>query len=407
MFNFFKKNTVDNKNFDILNPETWDYASDTKEIKWNNNKLLDKDGNPLTEKDVVDLVRSIFKFLERKGDLLTLDKKITAIKNLLNRIENPEYYAKQYEQEKEEFDKNIPDGKFNVRDPKTWEYAKYNKPLIIDGIRIFRTHTDSTGKEVKEDETEKGFIDILSMLLKIKISENAAIWDTAIKQAHEEYREKGIKNPNDKTPGYLDRVNEVYQSKLNNLNDNEKDQEYDQAYINKYIKQKIAECSPKKFVKYGGYDFSEAQLEVLSECSKDKLIKIGEIIASGRKNNKRSYQIKQDYFNSMGWDAYYFVQLDSNKGFPELEERTMQDYYASFEFDTEEEAVKYFNENPYLSKHPELKKIVIENKINLFREMRKFEEENILINKGNNVTAIKKGQPIPDGWTLYKGQLEK
>jgi hypothetical protein len=156
---------------------------------------------------------------------------------------------------------------------------------------------------------------------------------------------------------------------------------------------------------YGGYDFSEAQLEVVSGFSEDKLIEIGKIIISDRKNNKRSYQIKQDYFNSMGWDAHYFVQLDSNKGFSELEEKTMQDYFSGFEFDTEKETIDYFNKNLYLSKHPRLKEMVIENTIYLFKEMQKTKEEYIYIRKGKSITILKKGLPIPEGWTVVKGQV--
>jgi hypothetical protein len=155
---------------------------------------------------------------------------------------------------------------------------------------------------------------------------------------------------------------------------------------------------------YGGYDFSEAQLEVTDLFTKAELVKIGKKMSASIKSNKSPNEIKQDFFNSMGWDAYYFVQLNSNKGFPQLEEKTMHDYYISCEFDTEEEETKYFNESPYLLKHPELKKTIMEIKNNLHEEAQKFYEENILINKGNNVTAIKKGQPIPDGWTLYESE---
>jgi hypothetical protein len=39
-------------------------------------------------------------------------------------------------------------------------------------------------------------------------------WDAAIEQAREEYRKQGIENPNDQTPGYIDRINELYREKL-------------------------------------------------------------------------------------------------------------------------------------------------------------------------------------------------
>jgi hypothetical protein len=42
----------------------------------------------------------------------------------------------------------------------------------------------------------------------------AEVWDSAVGQAREEYREKGAGYPNDQTPGYVDRINEIYREKL-------------------------------------------------------------------------------------------------------------------------------------------------------------------------------------------------
>ena len=39
-------------------------------------------------------------------------------------------------------------------------------------------------------------------------------WDAAVKEAREEYRARGMENPNDQTPGYVDRINELYREKL-------------------------------------------------------------------------------------------------------------------------------------------------------------------------------------------------
>jgi hypothetical protein len=39
-------------------------------------------------------------------------------------------------------------------------------------------------------------------------------WDAAVKQAREESKAKGSENPNDQTPGYVDRINELYREKL-------------------------------------------------------------------------------------------------------------------------------------------------------------------------------------------------
>jgi Golgi nucleoside diphosphatase len=193
--------TKNSKKFDILNIDTWGYASDSKEMIWNGSKLLNKDNKTFTEKDIIELARSIIKFLERNGEMITQDKKIVTVKNLLNRMENPEYYEQLHKQEQLEKDKAIPDGLFNPRDPETYKFAKHNKPLIIDGVHIFNIHYEND-REVKETETEKGFVDVLSMMLKMH-----------------------CKNPSEITA---------------------------QEYIEKYIKQKVAECSPKKITNYGG-----------------------------------------------------------------------------------------------------------------------------------------------------------
>lgn len=84
--------TKNSKKFDILNIDTWGYASDSKEMIWNDSKLLNKDHKTFTEKDIIELARSIIKFLERNGAMIPQDKKIVTVKNLLNRMENPECY---------------------------------------------------------------------------------------------------------------------------------------------------------------------------------------------------------------------------------------------------------------------------------------------------------------------------
>ena len=39
-------------------------------------------------------------------------------------------------------------------------------------------------------------------------------WDAAVKQARGEYQKQGTENPNDQTPGYVERINEIYRKKL-------------------------------------------------------------------------------------------------------------------------------------------------------------------------------------------------
>jgi len=47
-----------------------------------------------------------------------------------------------------------------------------------------------------------------------QIRGRAEKWGEAVNQAREEWRDRGTENPNDQTPGYLDRINELYREKL-------------------------------------------------------------------------------------------------------------------------------------------------------------------------------------------------
>lgn len=47
-----------------------------------------------------------------------------------------------------------------------------------------------------------------------KIQGKIAVWDKAVKQVRDEYRDKGIDNPNDQTKEYVDRINDLYRENL-------------------------------------------------------------------------------------------------------------------------------------------------------------------------------------------------
>jgi hypothetical protein len=42
------------------------------------------------------------------------------------------------------------------------------------------------------------------------IQNKGQLWDKAVIKAREEFKAKGINSPNDQTPGYVDRINELY-----------------------------------------------------------------------------------------------------------------------------------------------------------------------------------------------------
>jgi hypothetical protein len=344
--------------FDIFDFDTWEYASDSREFRWNGKNILDKDDNPASEKAVVDLFRAIYNFLERNGDILPVDEKINGIKNMLNRMDklksDPEYYAKQ----EAELDKEIPDGLFNPRDPDTYQFAK-NKPLVIDGIQIYNTYIDSSGieeKEVKKNETEKGFV--RSFAISLKIQKNVIAWEEAIKLVKPDFTFEG-KEPAQETPGYMERANEVYHSILKNpavrLT-----KEQERKYIENYINQKIDLCSPMppviKFL--GGHGFTQAQLEVLGSLPDEDIAAIGKTMSSGLRGRK----LEQALFNahgSLNMNWHHLAELYNQN--VAWEKKVMHDFYLGYELETEEEINKLLDESEYLKDHNELKTKIYEH----------------------------------------------
>jgi hypothetical protein len=190
--------------FDILTPDTWEFASDNPFV-WNGKPVHVKDGSPETEQGVMNFFRSIFTLLEKNGDVIPLEKKVAAIKKKLDAIvsvQNDLSIDKERLQER--------DGRFNPRDPETYQYAT-NNPLIIDGIAIYDEYIDRSigNKKIRGSITEKRFV------IDCKMQGKADAWSKAVEKARDEYREKGVENPNDQTKGYKDRINELYRSYSN------------------------------------------------------------------------------------------------------------------------------------------------------------------------------------------------
>ena len=219
--------------------------------------------------------------------------------------------------------------KFKILDPSTWDKAT-DKPIVYDGAMLYNNER----KPITELELVGFFKTAWAFLEKRKKQILSTKKKASIKTILDKMVAAGQTDPNWIDKEQIDPVKVEEPPKL-----------------------------PAGNV-YGGYSFSEAQMEVISGFSEDKLVEIGEIMVSGRKNHKRSYQIEQDYFHGMGWDAHLFVQLDSNKGFPELEERTMWDYFMGYEdFETETEIREFFEGNEYLKKNPKIRDELIKLKI--------------------------------------------
>jgi len=348
-----KPDTSKAKTFDILDLDTWHHASDTKALIWNGVCIYNEEGRANTEYEYVALFQAMFNFLERDGKEFPIEKKKQGITNVLNRMENPEYYRKLDARREAEQESKIPDGLFNPRDPETYKYAK-NKPLVIDGVRIFHTFYES-GKKIHEDETEKSFVRVTSALL--NGTPRSRLWEKALELTKAEFEKQGVKNP-ENLPNYIERANEIFESILKNDDPkSEENQKYAKDYLVKHINQKVAECAPKKTTRYGGYDFSEAQMEVLGGCPIKTLKELGKILATNKPNGK----LKQEVFNAFGTDidGDTVVSLCGNASYPNIEERVMYDYYISYELSSEKEVYDFFNSRPYLKNRPELKQEVI------------------------------------------------
>jgi hypothetical protein len=341
-------NPNDNKQkFDVSDISTWEFASE-QYIIWNNKIVYDKDKIAVTEKCAVNLFNSIYAFLERNGKKLTPVYKVEKAKMMLNKLTTP------IESNNEKQPIKPKNGAFDPRNPETYQFATNNQ-LVIDGVSIFKTHQDINGKEIKENETEEGFVKLLSSLLEIRKKE--IVWEEAVKLVKPDFTFEG-KEPNQGTPGYVEKANEVYQSILKNPAARlTKKQE--REYINNHIALKLEECSPMPQIikSLGGHGFTHAQIEVLELLPDEDLVAIGKTLSGGL----RGRRLEQALFNAHGnlnRDWHHLVKLyDQNVA---QEKEIMYDFYIGFEgFTSTQDVYDFFNSRPYLKKHPELKEKVI------------------------------------------------
>jgi hypothetical protein len=364
--------------FNILDVSTWDQASDSVFV-WKDNTFYDTSSNDdISEKMIVRQLSALFYVLslttlgdkyehydkkrliecilgefckgrslnEIRSELVTMINNEDKLSSLTGKIE-----IKQEEKRKEQ----IPDGLFSPRDPDTYQFAK-NKPLVIDGVSIFKTYEDVNGKEIKENETEKSFVSNLSSLLEIQ--KKVIVWEEAVKLVKPDFTFEG-KEPSQETPGYIERVNEVYQSILKNPAVRlTKKQE--QEYINNHIAIELDLCSPMPPIvkSLGGYGFTQAQLEVLGSLPDEDLAAIGKTMSSGLRGGK----LEQALFNahgSLNRDWHYLAELHGKNA--AQEKKIMSEYFSCYEFDTEDQVYKVLNSSEYLNTHPKLQKEAIKN----------------------------------------------
>ncbi len=91
---------------------------------------------------------------------------------------------------------------FPQRDALDTGFLDYDDPeeVILEGYMIGYCH----------GEYEENITSPLYDAAMAKLEGRQRAWGEAVAQARQEYSKKGIKNPDDTTPGYLERINEIY-----------------------------------------------------------------------------------------------------------------------------------------------------------------------------------------------------
>jgi len=293
------------KTFKITDPATWDKATN-KPISWNGTTLYDRDKNPITERSLADLFNTMWAFLEKKKPL-SAEQKEKSIKTLLDRmITTGQTDPNWMDNEKKAESK----GKFDPRNTTTYQYADYDKQLIIDGVPIYRYERNAAGKVVKNPIDEGNF----ASFAKSRLREIPA-----------------------------------YQS-VNGT----------QAYLNDYVQWEADRCNEKKKENiFGGYLFTDAMVELCEGCTEEQKEKIGKIMLEYRTGGMPTNRLKQRLWDEhTGVDNYFFTDIARAADFQE-EQDLMAGYFQESEFDTEEETLKYYNESRYLKKYPRLKEYLI------------------------------------------------
>jgi len=200
----------------------------------------------------------------------------------------------------------------------------------------------------------------------------------AFNRAREEFAQKGITHPTGKTPGFRERVQEIYKDLMG---DSYKPMLYSDlikkellkeivpqiVYTPEEIQNSILQMEKESAIKslpgktYGGYAFSLAQMETVKGLPEEKLKMIGETMVKAIAAKKRKYQIKQDLFRAViNWDTEFFVELAFADCFF-LEKPLILSFYHEFEYEDEEEARRVIDESEYLKHYPELKTEVLKD----------------------------------------------
>lgn len=168
-----KGNKMSGLDFDIVRPETWIVASE-KQISWEGVQLYNAGGGPLSEKDVVDLFEALFAFLEHTGDHISYEQQQKSVQTVLNRMKSTN--------SKEGIEKQKKD-KLKKRREKHYK--------------------------VVDEAYKRGMA---------KLENQQKAWGEAVEQAEKDFNARGITKLSDETPGYLERINQIYHEIIDSQN---------------------------------------------------------------------------------------------------------------------------------------------------------------------------------------------
>jgi hypothetical protein len=303
---FFNKPINSSKKvFDIMDRDTWHNASD-KQLVWQGVPLFKTDGNPMPETEAASFLDIVIRFIGRNKQLS--EKNITAIitKTLNKTIQNGNVGPA--------FNEPKPLVPLDPRNPKTYRYAMGNQ-LVIDGLPIYRFGSVENWTIAKKPVTETDFVNWIKTNI----------------------RRQRFQNPEERQQYYCDYVQWYYGS--NDLSVNV----------------------------FGRFKFNDGMMELASHLSVEIKEKIGRIFSELLQSDPRAYRFQQELFDKhIEVDPLFFSKIAVAASF-QAEQDLMADYYHECEFDTEAEALEYFNASEYLKKYPRLKEKIIKAALKKFR----------------------------------------
>lgn len=104
-----------------------------------------------------------------------------------------------------------------------------------------------------------------------------------------------------------------------------------------------------------GYNFSVAQVELIKNMAITDIEKLSLIIQNHFKNKEKRYKLRQAiYDNGIPVDNYLFADLCFAKDI-EKEQEIMEEYFCKFDYLETKEQLEKLIDNDYLNLYPELK----------------------------------------------------